>query len=151
PIVLADNLIGVLDVQSDLFNRFHDSDVRIMTTFAAQIAVAVQNARTFGEMEAARQRAEAVANINAALTKAQTELDILTPIFELLPKENVGRAGLLFVETDSSNHPVAVTIAAGFTPDGRPLDLSVYPTTRLTLDQYPFFQMVTTRSSEATV
>jgi PAS domain S-box-containing protein len=55
PIIAGDQLIGVLDVQSEQLNRFDEQDIEIKTALAAQVAVAVQNARAF----AARQRAEA--------------------------------------------------------------------------------------------
>jgi|GEM_PF-1458379 len=47
PIILADAVIGVLDVQASIVNRFDDEDVRIKTTLSDQIAVAIQNARQF--------------------------------------------------------------------------------------------------------
>jgi diguanylate cyclase (GGDEF)-like protein/PAS domain S-box-containing protein len=47
PIIVGDRLLGVLDVQANYINRFTEEDVRIMTALAAQIAVAVQNARLF--------------------------------------------------------------------------------------------------------
>jgi diguanylate cyclase (GGDEF)-like protein/PAS domain S-box-containing protein len=49
PIIVGDSLFGVLDVQANDANHFTEEDVRIMTTLAAQIAVAVQNARLFTE------------------------------------------------------------------------------------------------------
>jgi diguanylate cyclase (GGDEF)-like protein len=49
PIIVGDSLFGVLDVQADNADHFSEEDVRIMTTLAAQIAVAVQNARLFSE------------------------------------------------------------------------------------------------------
>ena len=49
PIIVGDSLFGVLDVQAKDANHFTEEDVRIMTTLAAQIAVAVQNARLFSE------------------------------------------------------------------------------------------------------
>jgi diguanylate cyclase (GGDEF)-like protein len=54
PIIISDSLFGVLDVQANDANHFTEEDVRIMTTLAEQIAVAVQNARLFSE----RRRAE---------------------------------------------------------------------------------------------
>jgi len=47
PLMAAGRLIGVLDVQSDRLDRFSDGDINVTTTFAGQIAVAVQNARAF--------------------------------------------------------------------------------------------------------
>ena len=49
PIIISDSLFGVLDVQANDVNHFTEEDVRVMTTLAAQIAVAVQNARLFSE------------------------------------------------------------------------------------------------------
>src|SRR5690606_38283898 len=42
PMVVGDKVIGVLDVQSELVDRFSDEDVKIQTTLAGQIAVAVE-------------------------------------------------------------------------------------------------------------
>ncbi|MCJ7435703.1 MAG: PAS domain S-box protein [Anaerolineales bacterium] len=50
PIIVGETLFGVLDVQANQVNRFIEEDVRIMTTLAAQIAVAVQNARLFADV-----------------------------------------------------------------------------------------------------
>jgi PAS domain S-box-containing protein len=54
PIVAGDKLIGVLDVQANIFGRFTEEDVRIKTTLAGQIAVAVENARAFKRLEEAQ-------------------------------------------------------------------------------------------------
>ena len=54
PMIVGDELIGVLDVQSSRVNRFTDEDVRVQTTLAAQIAVAVKNARLFKEVNDVR-------------------------------------------------------------------------------------------------
>ncbi len=51
PLIAGDQLVGVLDVQSERLNRFTDADVSIMRTLADQVAVAVDNARLFGEVE----------------------------------------------------------------------------------------------------
>ena len=47
PLIINDEVIGVLDVQSELVNRFTEEDVRVKTTLANQIAIALNNARTF--------------------------------------------------------------------------------------------------------
>lgn len=60
PIVVADKVLGVLDVQSDRAGRFRQEDIRIKTTLASQIGVALQNARSFARSEAARQELEEI-------------------------------------------------------------------------------------------
>lgn len=54
PIIVGDRLLGVLDVQANMVDRFTEADVRIMTTLAAQVAVALQNANLFEEMQQTR-------------------------------------------------------------------------------------------------
>jgi GAF domain-containing protein len=55
PLVVGDTILGVLDVQADQANYFTEEDLRIQTTLASQIAVALQNAASFTQSEAARQ------------------------------------------------------------------------------------------------
>ncbi|MEQ8675528.1 MAG: GAF domain-containing protein [Aggregatilineales bacterium] len=57
PMIVGDTLVGVLDIQSDVIDRFTEEDVRIMTTLSAQVAVAVQNARAFEAIKIAQKAA----------------------------------------------------------------------------------------------
>jgi PAS domain S-box-containing protein len=61
PVIAGDTLLGVLDVQSDKPHSFTEEEVRIQTILAAQVAVALQNARA-----------------NEQTTQTLQELDILT-------------------------------------------------------------------------
>ncbi len=47
PIIVGEKLLGVFDVQSDVVGRFTDEDANIYTTLAAQVGVALQNARLY--------------------------------------------------------------------------------------------------------
>ncbi|MBN2304580.1 MAG: GAF domain-containing protein [Anaerolineae bacterium] len=76
PMIVGNRLIGVLDVQSQYIGRFTDEDVRIQTTLTAQIAVAVQNARSFAETQL-RVRDLQVINQVADLIRAEDELEPL--------------------------------------------------------------------------
>jgi PAS domain S-box-containing protein len=60
PIVVADEVLGVLDVQGERTGRFTEEDIRTQTTLAAQIGVALQNARSFARSEAALRELEEV-------------------------------------------------------------------------------------------
>ena len=51
PMVVADRLIGVLDIQSAEVNRFAEDDIRVMSTLADLIAVAVENARLYEQAQ----------------------------------------------------------------------------------------------------
>lgn len=50
PMVVGDKVLGVLDVQSNLVDRFTEDDVRVHTTLATQVAVALQNAFLYEEL-----------------------------------------------------------------------------------------------------
>jgi len=60
PMLVAGKVMGVLDVQADKINRFTDVDVSIQTTLASQVAVALQNARSFAQTQRQAQRETAV-------------------------------------------------------------------------------------------
>jgi len=63
PIRVGGEVVGVLDVQSLLLDAFDETDVMVMETLASQLAVAVENARLVGGLEAlvAARTAEIVA------------------------------------------------------------------------------------------
>lgn len=58
PIIVENTVLGVLDVQASQINRFNDDDIRTKSTLAAQIGVALQNARSFARSEQAVQELE---------------------------------------------------------------------------------------------
>lgn len=80
PMVVGNELIGVLDVQSDVVGRFDEHDVAIKSTLAAHIAIAIQNARFVQEMQVAQvmlaRRAAQMETVGKVATIATTELDL---------------------------------------------------------------------------
>jgi signal transduction histidine kinase len=58
PMLVSDELIGVLDLQSETAGRFQESEVQIFSTLAKQIAIAIQNAQLYREQENVRQELE---------------------------------------------------------------------------------------------
>lgn len=65
PMIVGDQLIGVIDIQSDILNRFKDQDVLILATLASQIATAISNARAFQNVETARAEVSRIFNLSA--------------------------------------------------------------------------------------
>ncbi len=60
PVIVGDKLLGVLDVQSDLAFHFTEEDAHILNILAAQIAVALQNARQHDQTQTALRELEIV-------------------------------------------------------------------------------------------
>jgi GAF domain-containing protein len=69
PMIAGDRLVGILDVQDDDPDRFSAEDVNILTTLAAQVAVSLQNARSFVQ---AQRQAEREALINTISERIQS-------------------------------------------------------------------------------
>ncbi len=49
PLILRDEVIGVLDIESDKPNAFSERDIERFTIFASQAAVAIENARLYDQ------------------------------------------------------------------------------------------------------
>jgi len=47
PLRVADQIIGVLDVQSIVSNAFQEEDIAVLSTLADQVSIAIQNARSY--------------------------------------------------------------------------------------------------------
>jgi signal transduction histidine kinase/CheY-like chemotaxis protein/uncharacterized protein YigA (DUF484 family) len=59
PIPVGDEIIGVLSVQStEQENRFNENDLRLLSTIASSVGVALKNAQLFEEVEQAKMEAE---------------------------------------------------------------------------------------------
>ena len=56
PLIAHGELVGGLDVQDNEGNRFSQADVDAFSVLASQIAVALDNARLFGELKATSER-----------------------------------------------------------------------------------------------
>ena len=73
PLVIGEEVLGVLDVQSNRLNAFSDEDINIQATLAAQVATALQNARSFAR---AQRQAEREAMLNAIGQKIQSATSV---------------------------------------------------------------------------
>lgn len=52
PMIVGDKVLGVFDVQSDIVENFAEEDANVFATLAAQVGVALQNARLYVEQAA---------------------------------------------------------------------------------------------------
>jgi len=70
PLVIGDQVLGVLDVQSDRLNAFTEEDANIQTTLASQVATAMQNARSFNQAQKQADRESMLNVINQKIQSA---------------------------------------------------------------------------------
>ena len=72
PLVIGKQVLGVLDVQSDQLNAFSEEDANIQTTLASQVAIALQNARSFTQAQRQAERETALNAISQQIQSATT-------------------------------------------------------------------------------
>jgi GAF domain-containing protein len=58
PLKFGGEIIGILDLQSELSSAFGEQDIELLTIVADQVAIAIQNARRFQETQKANRDAE---------------------------------------------------------------------------------------------
>ena len=58
PLIYKDKVIGVMDIEHTRRNYFNDDHVRILTTMAAQVAIAIENATLYERIERQEKRLE---------------------------------------------------------------------------------------------
>jgi len=51
PLSMGARILGVLDIQSERLNAFEPSDITTLETLAGQVAIAIENARLYGETQ----------------------------------------------------------------------------------------------------
>jgi sigma-B regulation protein RsbU (phosphoserine phosphatase) len=56
PLLHKDRVIGVLDLESPVLDRFTEEHVKVLTPLASQVAVAVENARLYAELRRNEER-----------------------------------------------------------------------------------------------
>jgi PAS domain S-box-containing protein len=78
PMMVGERVIGVFDVQSETAERFTYSDIAVQTTLASQVASAIQNARSYTEI----QRSQALLAETLSISRlAHWEYDVDKDIF----------------------------------------------------------------------
>ena len=83
PLLVGSRLLGVFDVQSNVLNRFSEEDVRIYSTLAAQVAVALQNARLYSEQLTTLERLRDLDTMKSAFM-ANMSHELRTPLNSIL-------------------------------------------------------------------
>ena len=73
PILMNDRVLGIIAVQSQTPGAYHQGDLDLMTTVAAQAAIVINNAQLYSTL---RQRATELAILNSASTALGTTLDL---------------------------------------------------------------------------
>ncbi len=89
PLRMGQQVIGVLDVQSERVSAFNSEDVQVLQNLADQIAVAIRNAQLYAAEQKRRQLAEALERAGRALSSSlnlyQVAEQILYQLSQVVP------------------------------------------------------------------
>ena len=123
PIKKGQDVIAVLDIQSDQFDAFDETDVQVMETLSDQVAVAIENARLYEEVrqelterkqaeEALRESEEKYRTILESIEDGYFDVDIagnftffndaLCKIFGLTEEELIGKNFRVFADQETN-------------------------------------------------
>ncbi len=107
PLIVRDRVIGVLDIQSDKSNAFTQDDLDTFQALADQLALAIDNARLFGETNTAMRAMEQITTEHVRQTWTET----------------LGRQELAYAYTPLGIHPLVEKSARE--PDSQALQASI--------------------------
>ena len=116
PLRFGEQVVGVLDVQSDKVDDFDADDLFVMRTLADQIAVAITSANSY------RAQQEEAWTLNALLQVAEqigqiTSIAALSATAVRLPPLLIGAARTYLLLWDHAAETFSVTAAHGLTPE----------------------------------
>jgi len=146
PLIVGEQIIGVVNAESTQLNAFTDADERLLVTIAGQLATAIEKLHLF---EASNQRAERLAALVTSATAVSASLEI-DQVLKIVAKQ---MAELLNMEACAisiwDREEDIVILQVEHAPDDwkiesewyRPFKLADYPLTRRVLTQSSLVQL----------
>lgn len=81
PIIIGDEVYGVVGLSDALQNKFQDSDVRLLSTIAAALGSAIQNARLIEQMQERARELDAVNSLAREITQQRALDDLFKEVY----------------------------------------------------------------------
>jgi GAF domain-containing protein/CheY-like chemotaxis protein len=149
PLLIGDQVLGVMALQSYTTPRAYDEHDRdLLVAVASQTAIALQNARLFGQTQVALTETETLYRASRRLASAGDLNEILASLVEEARIPAVNRAVLWALEYDAAGEPETFVLSANWysgegTPPAIPVGarfrLAEFPATRLVVSADPLF------------
>lgn len=94
PMIVGDQLIGVLDLQSDARDTFTDDNLQLMQSLAEQLAMAVQNARLYAQQVQIADELRSLDNMKSQFLASMSH-ELRTPLNAILNFTQFVKSGKL--------------------------------------------------------
>jgi signal transduction histidine kinase len=112
PMMVRGQLVGVLNVQSDTANDINDDDVRILTSIAEQLAVAVQTASLYGQQVAIAEELRAIDDLKSQFLASMSH-ELRTPLNAILNFTEFVMLGMLGDINDAQKDALGKSLESG--------------------------------------
>ncbi len=143
PLLLKERWIGLAMINWHIAHRFSSQDQRLYQSLAGQAAVVVDNRLLFEQTRKRAAQLERLSEIEAALSRASSEAEILAAIALFADAPHNVRITLNYLEADASGKPVSSRVAARWqngavvtqaTSQGEPVQVAELPAASLWLN-----------------
>jgi len=111
PLTVKGQVVGALDVQSNNPNAFSEEDVRVLTTLAGQIAIAIDNANLYEEIERRAADVSLLFDITVIATASNTLAEALQTVTDQLYNALSASAAVFYLPQNYINHTVLQAVA----------------------------------------
>ncbi len=118
PLRIGDRVLGVLDVQSERVNAFDRSDLFVLQALSDLVAVAIENARLFDELQ---RRLDEVSTLYTVAQQTTTSLDlneVLEGIVSII-KQVLNCRGCCIFLVDEEKQELSIRAASGLSEKWR--------------------------------
>ena len=124
PLKLGDQVIGVLNVDSEQQDAFTDNDLSTLTIVADQLAIAIEKARLFEETERHTNELEVIIDVSMALREAEKTDEMVAILLAKVTQYVHGQMSRLYLRDPETDE----LVARGVYPyDPALLDLRLQP------------------------
>lgn len=113
-LALNNRWMGNLVFQSQEPRRYTAREQRLVSGIGDLISAAVERIRLQAETEMARQRAETLAQVNAALSQAKNEWDILAAVGLYINQLEPSNMALHYLDLDERGNPIWMTVESAW-------------------------------------
>jgi serine phosphatase RsbU (regulator of sigma subunit)/putative methionine-R-sulfoxide reductase with GAF domain/anti-sigma regulatory factor (Ser/Thr protein kinase) len=86
PLKIEDNILGVLDVQSDQLDAFHPNDLMVLRALADTIAIAINGARLYSDLQRQIGHLAMVSEVSKDVTATLDLKELLAKVADLIQK-----------------------------------------------------------------